>query len=56
MTTNSMSAAENPGLVNDLLSKAVADAEPEIAEPTLTPPSDVFVALPAGYILSLIHI
>lgn len=50
MTTNSINAAENPTLANDLINKAVSENEPEIAEPTLTPPSDVFVTLPAGYL------
>lgn len=50
MTTNSISASENPALVNDLISQAVAQTQPEVEEPTLTPPSDTLVALPAGYI------
>ena len=48
--TNTISAAENPALANDLLQQATQeDNLPEI-DPTIQPPLDNTVELPGGYI------
>jgi hypothetical protein len=52
METNTVSAKENPGLVNELVNRALADAEQldENTEVKVIPPSETLVDLPAGYI------
>jgi hypothetical protein len=50
MATNSMNAADNAALANDLIDKAINTEE--IVEPAkLTSPSDVLVTLPGGYVV-----
>ena len=47
--TNTIKAAANPALANDLLQKAIADEAPKF-EPKVTPPSNTTVELPGGYV------
>jgi len=47
--SNTISAAANPALANDLLTKALQE-EPAAPEITILPPSDTEVILPGGYI------
>lgn len=48
--TNTIHAAENPAMVNDMLSKLDKEAEKEV-EVSIQPPSDTTVNLPGGYVL-----
>jgi hypothetical protein len=50
MAEQTFNAAANPGLANDLISKATAEQETKPVSAELTPPSDTLVNLPAGYI------
>lgn len=50
MTTNSISAGANPGLVNDLVKKATAEQKQAVQPADITPPSDTLVHLPGGFI------
>ena len=52
METNTVSARENPGLVNELVNRAMAESEELEAEKEIPVilPSDTLVDLPAGYI------
>ena len=51
MAENSMNAATNAALANDLISQVVGKATEEpIEEAKITPPSDTRVVLPSGYI------
>ena len=47
--TNTINAAANPALANDLLNKALTETPQEKA-PQIVPPSDTSVDLPGGYI------
>jgi hypothetical protein len=47
--TNTISAAANPALANDLIKKVVAE-KPQQKEVEVTPPSDTLVTLPGGYL------
>jgi hypothetical protein len=47
--TNTISAAANPALANDLIQQAINE-EPKAYEPKIVPPSDTTVNLPGGYI------
>ena len=47
--TNTISAAENPVLANNLIQQAMKE-EPKAYEPKIVPPSDTTVHLPGGYI------
>jgi hypothetical protein len=48
--SNTISAADNPQLVNNLVEQALSE-KPKLAEPTITPPSDTTVNLPGGLVL-----
>jgi hypothetical protein len=48
--TNTISAAANPALANNLLNEAFNEGPTEPVEATITPPSDTTVQLPGGYI------
>jgi hypothetical protein len=50
MTTQTVKASENPDLVNQLVSQAMAEPEKEKQPVVVTPPSDVHVTLPGGFI------
>jgi hypothetical protein len=49
MTTNTISAAANPALANNLINSALAEA-PEQSEVNIVPPSDTSLTLPGGYL------
>lgn len=48
--TNTINAAANPALANQLLNKALTETQPQIETPEIISPSDVIVDLPGGYI------
>jgi hypothetical protein len=48
--TNTISAAANPALANDLLTKAVQPEEQPFVAPDILAPSDTTVFLPGGYV------
>jgi len=50
MVENTMNAASNAALANDLINRATAEPEIQIEPAKITPPSDNFVALPGGYV------
>jgi hypothetical protein len=50
LTTNTVKAQDNPDLVNSLVAQALAEPEKKKKEVVVTPPSDVYVTLPGGYI------
>ncbi|CAB4123854.1 hypothetical protein UFOVP45_40 [uncultured Caudovirales phage] len=50
MTTNTINAASNPTLTNDLVSKATAEPLQAVQPAEITPPSDTLVYLPGGYV------
>jgi hypothetical protein len=50
MTTNTVKASENPELVNQLVSQAMAEPETKKNDVIVSTPSDVYVTLPGGYI------
>jgi hypothetical protein len=52
MTTNSLNAASNPALANNLVAQATAEPETEVQPATITPPSETLVTLPGGYVSS----
>ena len=47
--TNTINAAVNPAMANDLLNKALNEAPKEMT-PEITSPSDTTVNLPGGFI------
>lgn len=50
MTTNTIHASSNPGLVNDLAKKATAEQTIKAQPAEITAPSDTLVYLPGGFI------
>jgi hypothetical protein len=50
MTTNTINAASNPTLTNNLVSKATAEPVKQVQPAEITSPSDTLVYLPGGYI------
>lgn len=50
MANNTVNAAANPNLVNQLVDQAMATPEEKAAPAKLTPPSDTLVRLPGGYV------
>lgn len=48
--SNTINAAANPALANNLINQALAVQEPEQKEVKIIPPSDTVVTLPGGYI------
>ena len=48
--TNTISAAANPALANNLIQKAMQEETLPVIQPEITPPSDNIVELPGGYI------
>jgi hypothetical protein len=50
MANNTVNAAANPNLVNQLVDQAMATPEETIKPAELTPPSDTSVRLPSGYV------
>ena len=50
MANNTVHAADNPNLVNQIAAQATAEPENKIAPAELTAPSDNLVTLPGGYI------
>jgi len=52
MTTQTVKASENPDLVNQMVAQALAEPEKQQESVVVTPPSDVHVTLPGGFINS----
>ena len=50
MTTNSINAASNPALANNLISQATAEPEKVTQPAAITPPLETLVTLPGGYV------
>jgi hypothetical protein len=50
MTTNSINAASNPAMANNLISQATAEPEKVIEPAAITPPLETLVTLPGGYV------
>jgi hypothetical protein len=50
--TNTINAAANPALANDMLKKALQEETQQELNPVITPPSDNTVELPGGYVTS----
>jgi hypothetical protein len=50
MTTNSINAASNPALANNLVSQATAEPEKVTQPAAITPPLETLVNLPGGYV------
>lgn len=50
MANNTINAANNPALANQMAEKVLADSAPKVAPAVITPPSDTLVNLPGGYI------
>jgi hypothetical protein len=48
--TNTISAAANPALANNLVKKAIQEENVAVIQPEIVPPSDNVVELPGGYI------
>jgi hypothetical protein len=48
--SNTINAAANPAMANNLINQALAVQEPEQKEVKIIPPSDTVVTLPGGYI------
>ena len=51
--TNTISAAANPALANNLVKKATQEETLAFIQPEIVPPSDNVVELPGGYITAL---
>jgi hypothetical protein len=50
MANNTINAAANPALANELAKQAFAEPEEQIEKAQITPPSDTLVTLPGGYV------
>jgi len=50
MTTNSLNAASNPAMANNLIAQATAEPEKAIQPAAITPPLETLVTLPGGYV------
>lgn len=50
MSTQTINAAQNPGLANQLIKEVSKETAPEKPKAAITPPSDTVVTLPGGYV------